>query len=102
MLRLLVKIHLRPLTSIGRCWPYVVPLKGEPADPDCQFQAQEGNRIVGLFMRDGKPMGIIVALVQAIGCLKKCFGNLGDRLCARNRNMYNNTVDHILIVFAEM
>ena len=36
-----------------------------PAVPDCEFRAQEGHHIVGLSRRDGKPMGIIEAPMEA-------------------------------------
>ena len=43
------------------------------AVPDREFQVQEGHHIVVLSMRDGKPMGIIEAPMEAIGCCKKMF-----------------------------
>ncbi len=45
--------------------------KGSPAVPDREFQAQEGLHIVGVSMRDGKPMGIIEAPMEAIARCKK-------------------------------
>ena len=66
--------------------------KGSPALLDRRFRAQEGHHIVGLSMRDCKPMGIIEAPMEAIGCCRKSFGSLGDKICVQNSNKYTKII----------
>ena len=50
---------------------------------------------MGLSMRDGKPMGVIEAPLEATGCCNKNFGSLGDNRCVRNSTKYSSTVNNI-------
>ena len=67
--------------------------KASPAVPDHEFQAREGHHIVGLSMKDGKPMGIIVAPMEAIGCCEKMLRTpRGQNMCPKK---YNNSVKYV-------
>ena len=81
-----------PSADAGPTWS----LWKSRAAPDREFKAQEGHHIMGMSMRDGKPMGIIDAPMEAIGCCKKSVGSLGDKMYVQNSSKHNKTVNNLL------
>ncbi len=70
-----------PLTSIGSPWS--------------RISSARRPQHRGLSMRDGKPMGTIEAPMVAIGCCKKMFREPPGKICIRNSDTYNRTVNYI-------
>ncbi len=102
-LGVLVKIPPpEPLTSIGRCWLYMVSLVGEPRSPRSRLPGARRPPYRGFVHEGGWANGHYLGTDGGHWVLhKKCVGSLGNTMSVRNSNKYHDTI-YKKNMFAEM